>query len=200
MKQPNLWIIAFALLLSSCNKSVDTIISKKTDASTATASGFILYTIKWGEHFADGNFYKVIETPEMKFIVKFDSTAVYQTQSAENQYDINKLYGFSDNNAAHHQFSARFGWRWSDGALRLFAYIYNEGTVSSKELTAVSIGSEINCSIKITGNNYVFTVNDVVDILPRASSTSKAAGYQLYPYFGGDEVAPHNVNIWIKNL
>jgi hypothetical protein len=34
--------------------------------------------------------------------------------------------------------------------------------------------------------------------MPRKSTTIKAVGYKLYPYFGGDELAPHPVSIWIK--
>jgi hypothetical protein len=109
------------------------------------------------------------------------------------------LYGFSDNNADHHQYSARFGWRWSDKALRLFAYVYNNGSVTSKELTTVAIGSEINCSIKITPANYLFTVDEITTQLPRMATTEKAKGYQLYPYFGGNEVSPHHITILIKN-
>lgn len=200
MKQPTLWMVVFVLLLSSCNKSADNIISKEKHPSTVISSGFIQYTIPSGQHFADQNVYKAIETSEMKFIVKFDSSAIYQTVSAENQDDINKLYGFSDNNANHHQYSARIGWRWSNNALRLFAYTYNENSVTSRELTTVQIGTEIHCSIKITGNSYLFSVNDITQTFPRTSTTTKASGYQLYPYFGGDEPAPHNVNIWIKSL
>jgi len=36
--------------------------------------------------------------------------------------------------------------------------------------------------------------------MSRASSTATAVGYKLYPYFGGDEAAPHDINIWIKEL
>ena len=38
------------------------------------------------------------------------------------------------------------------------------------------------------------------DSLPRTSATSKAEGYKLYPYFGGDESAPHDIFIYIKEL
>jgi hypothetical protein len=117
-----------------------------------------------------------------------------------NQYDINKLYGFSDNNADHHQFSARFGWRWSDNALRLFAYVYNNGIVISKELGSVTIGKEVNCSIKVGEAIYTFIIDEITEYLPRSSTTSLAKGYLLYPYFGGDELAPHDINIWIKAL
>jgi hypothetical protein len=198
MKKSILLGLAVLLLLSGCKKTVEAIIEKGTSAPTA--SGFVKYTIAKGKQYADQSSYKAVETGDMKFVVKFDSSAVYQTTLAENQYDINKLYGFSDNNSDHHQYSARFGWRWSGNALRLFAYIYNEGAVGSKELAIVDIGKEINCSIQVTSSSYLFTVNGITERMPRMASTPKGKGYQLYPYFGGDESAPHDVNIWIKNL
>lgn len=195
MKAPIL-LVAVALLLASCSKMAEAIVDKATSTPTGQ---FIKYTIEKGNQYCNNNGYKPIETTEMKFSVKFDSTAIYETLSSENQYDINKLYGFSDNNTDHHQYSARLGWRWSDKALRLFAYVYNEGAVASKELTTIAIGEEINCSIKVAGSNYLFTVNGITTQLPRLATTEKGKGYQLYPYFGGDEVAPHQVTIWIKN-
>jgi hypothetical protein len=197
MKAPIL-LVAAAFLLTSCSKMAETIVDRAT--SPTTSGQFIKYTIEKDSQYCNNSSYKAIETTEMKFTVKFDSTAIYETASPENQYDINKLYGFSDNNSGHHQYSARFGWRWSDKALRLFAYVYNEGAVLSKELTTIAIGEEINCSIKVTGSNYLFTVNGVSTQLPRLATTEKAKGYQLYPYFGGDEVAPHQINIWINPL
>lgn len=195
MKAPIL-LVAVALLLASCSKMAEAIVDKATSTPTGQ---FIKYTIEKGNQYCNNNGYKPVETTEMKFSVKFDSTAIYETLSSENQYDINKLYGFSDNNTDHHQYSARLGWRWSDKALRLFAYVYNEGAVASKELTTIAIGEEINCSIKVAGSNYLFTVNGITTQLPRLATTEKGKGYQLYPYFGGDEVAPHQVTIWIKN-
>jgi hypothetical protein len=196
MKLPVL-LAAIAFFLTSCSKMAETIADKAV--STSPTEQFIKYTIEKGKQYCNNNSYKAIETTEMKFVVKFDSSAIYEAQLPENQYDINKLYGFSDNNSDHHQYSARFGWRWSDKALRLSAYIYNEGAVLSKELTTISIGSEINCSIKVTSTNYLFIVNGITTQLPRSASIEKAKGYQLYPYFGGDEVAPHQINIWVKN-
>jgi len=192
------FLVLTAFLFVRCNKMAEALVEKATEG--ASSGQFIKYTIQKGNQFCNGNGFKEIGLNEMKFIAKFDSTAIYETRLAENQYDINKLYGFSDNNADHHEYSARFGWRWSDHALRLFAYVYNEGTVSSKGLTTVAIGAEINCSIKISGNNYLFTVNGETTPMPRLSTTEKAKGYQLYPYFGGDETAPHEISIWISPL
>lgn len=201
MKNPILLAMASLMLLSSCEKSAEALIEKTTSSNTSVATNsFTKYTIRKGQNYADGNAYKAVETSEMKFIVKFDSTAVYKTVLPENQYDINKLYGFSDNNTDHHQYSARFGWRWSNNALRLFAYIYNNGSVLSREVKAVNIGEEVFCKIQVTSTSYLFTINDYTERFPRMATTTQAKGYQLYPYFGGDEVAPHNVYVYIKAL
>ena len=179
------------LLLISCEKSHEIL---------QPDSGFINYTIRAGEHFCDYNPYEETNYSELKFIVRFDSTAIYKTDSIQNQLDINKLYGFSDNNDQHHHFSARFGWRWSDGALRLFGYIYNNGEMSYEELKSIEIGAEYYCSIKVNPTDYVFTINESSKSMPRSSTTASAIGYRLYPYFGGNEAAPHDIHIRIKEL
>jgi hypothetical protein len=191
-------ILSFAALLylASCNKIADTVIDKALSSGN-TSGQTIQYIIKQGAQYCDQNTFKTVSVSEVKFTAKFDSTAIYKTLDPKNQYDINKLYGFSDNRSDHHQYSARFGWRWSDGALRLFAYVYNEGAVSSKELTTIGIGAEVTCSIKVQNNQYIFTVNGASQTMPRLSTTENGEGYQLYPYFGGDETAPHEIHVWI---
>ena len=201
MKRTVLCALAVAMLCASCNKAVDAIVEKAIGSPSPTnASGFATYTIQSGNHYADGNSHKSINLLQQSFLVRFDSSAIYQTRSAENQYDINKLWGFSDNSGAHHEFSARIGWRWSDGALRLFAYVYNDGIAASKEISTVAIGKEVRCNISATPTAYLFTVDGASVSMPRTSKTATIAGYQLYPYFGGDEVAPHAITIRIKVL
>ena len=202
MNNPILCMAAFLLLLSACHKAEDATpdnVPVKEAVTTATTD-FTRYTITKGAHYATNNVYQPLETSELKFIVKFDSTAIYTSLTQGNQYDINKLYGFSDNNMKHHSYSARFGWSWNHEALRLYGYVYNNGVVASKELAVIPIGKEVSCSIKVTNHTYEFFINDVrKGTLDRYATTSKAVGYRLYPYFGGDETAPHNVDIWIKN-
>jgi len=198
VKKPVLCYCAIIFLLSNCSKSPDVILEDRTLTRYDPSNYFIYFTIRAGQHFADGNTYKPIEIQELKFSVKFDSSAIYKSVLPINQYDINKLYGFSDNNEKHHQFSARFGWRWSDNELRLFAYVYNNGIVLSKVLGSVTIGKEVSCSIKVSEVDYIFTMDKITQHLPRSSSTPLAKGYLLYPYFGGDEPAPHDINVWIK--
>jgi hypothetical protein len=191
--------VATLLFLNSCNKAIDNLIEKQLTSSQKTDE-FILYTIKKGEHYAGNNVYRPVELSELKFIVRFDSSAIYKTNSEPNQFDINKLYGFSDNNQDHHQYSARFGWSWNENALRLYAYVYNAGKVLKQEMGVADIGKEIQCAIQVEADAYHFTMNDAHLSLPRASTTPLAKGYMLYPYFGGDETAPHDIKISIKNL
>ncbi|MGZ5189882.1 MAG: hypothetical protein ACXWCZ_02620 [Flavisolibacter sp.] len=194
-----IYCIALTMLFSSCSKMAETVLDKGLSINT-NPSKFIQYTIQKGNQFSDQSIYAPIETAELKFAVKFDSSAIYKTISAENQYDINKLFGFSDNNAEHHQYSARIGWGWSDNSLRLYAYVYNQGIRESKEIGTIAVGSTANCSIKVQGKQYVFKVNELKVEMPRLSETERASGYQLYPYFGGDETAPHLINIWIRMI
>ena len=166
---------------------------------TPTTPQFVLYTIPAGQHSSDKSVFKSVKVTSMNFVAKFDNSAIYTSVIPENQYDINKLYGFSE--GLNHQYnSARIGWAYNNGALRLYAYAYNKGVRESQEITPVTIGAEISCSISLSGYSYIFNVNNIIVTLPRANSTTSASGYQLYPYFGGDEVAPQNIYISIKPL
>lgn len=171
-----------------------------TVISDTSPTAFTLYSIKKGQQYCDQSTFFPVEYAELKFVVKFDSSAIYNSIDANNQYDINKLYGFSDNDSLHQVYSARFGWRWSDKALRIFAYVYNKGVRNSKELGTVAIGAENDCSIKVTGGHYIFSLNNHSDTLLRSATTHKGRGYRLYPYFGGDELAPHDITILIKEI
>jgi hypothetical protein len=131
--------------------------------------------------------------------VKFDSTAIYTTVLPENQKDINKLYGFSDCGKEHHTESARFGWRWSDDSLRIFAYCYANKNLSYKEMGTVEIGKEHSCEIDIEGATYVFDLNGKKEIMGRGCNTDTSGSrYRLFPFFGGSENAPHSIKIRIK--
>jgi len=199
----NLFILSIAVLIfSSCSKQIEkTETNVPTKEETETVSNnYIQYTILKGQQYCDKTIFVPVKSSEISFKVKFDSSAIYRTVADSNQYDINKLLGFSDNNADHHAYSARFGWRWSNNALRIFAYDYNSGIMSFKELGTVQIGVENSCSIKVSGNEYIFSLNGAETKMPRASTTALAEGYKLFPYFGGNESAPHTISIWIEEL
>jgi hypothetical protein len=187
------------LLFCGCQKEAPLAVEniKKINSQVTP---FTEYSIKKGQQYCDKSTYVPVDYTELKFLVQFDSSAIYTTKDPSNQNDINKLYGFSDDDSAHHLYSARFGWRWSDNALRLFSYVYNSGIRTSKELGTVQIGVQNNCSIKVTEGHYIFSLNNIADTVLRTSTTETGIGYKLYPYFGGDETAPHDINILIREL
>lgn len=189
-----------AFCFCSCSKEPEQPQIPLEKKEISKSPSFTQYIIFKGSQYCDKNSFAPVKLSHLSFKVKFDSSAIYTTSKAENQNDINKLFGFSDNNATHHEYSARFGWRWSDNALRIFAYNYNNGVRSFKELGTVKIGNENSCSITVSGNKYIFNLNGAETVMPRASTTELAEGYQLYPYFGGDESAPHAISIWIEEL
>ena len=132
--------------------------------------------------------------------MKFDNSAVYTTVIPQNQHDINKLYGFSDNDAHHHDYSARFGWNYMNNKLLLYAYVYNSSQRQTKEIATIVPGKTYNCSITVESDKYIFTIDGVHHSMQRSSTVPVASGYMLYPFFGGDETAPHDIRIWIRDL
>jgi hypothetical protein len=195
--------LLFAVAFASCSKK-DALIQSKISApetpSEIALNQYQKYLIPKGSQYCTQSAFAKVDCNQLSFKVKFDSSAIYKNLQEKNQGDINKLYGFSDNNAMHHEYSARFGWRWSNNALRLFAYVYNASVMSFKEIGPVEIGTEAICSIKVNGDQYIFKLNDTEIKMPRAAKTQTAQGYKLYPYFGGDETSPHDISIWIMEL
>lgn len=155
------------------------------------------YLIEAGEHYADGVNAAAQISPELHFEATFDDSAIYATEDPRNQHDINKLYGFSDCSSHHHTNSARFGWRWLDGALEIFAYIYVDGERMWEHLGDATIGEASHYDLVTDGAEYVFTFDGTTVRMPRGCAGDGGVKYRLYPYFGGDETAPHDITIEI---
>lgn len=189
------YLFIFVFILQSCSKDQPIV----PEQPVSVAEEFTEYTIAAGNHYCDKTVIKPVSLTQMLFRVKFNNSAIYTSIDSQNQYDINKLYGFTEGQDAHGN-SARIGWSYNDGALRLYAYAYNNGQRFSQEISAVNIGETVNCAIKPEGNNYIFIVNNKQVKLSRALADATAQGYQLFPYFGGDETAPHTITISIKDL
>ncbi|WMJ73874.1 hypothetical protein RCC89_11980 [Cytophagaceae bacterium ABcell3] len=135
---------------------------------------------------------------EMNFNAVFDESAIYDLASS-NQSDINKLYGFSDCGNFHHTNSARFGWRWYQEELQIFAYCYSNGQRNMEYITSVDLGKEYQYSIKKDRGQYIFSVNNQSTTMDRGCS-GNGRSYYLFPYFGGTETAPHDITIHIQEI
>jgi len=158
-----------------------------------------IYTITQGAHDATPRTPKVVDTDWIEFDARFIEGAIYTSQIPANQQDINKLYGFSDCNSAHDQNSARIGWRWLNGHIEILSYAMAGGVRTSTLMGAVMPGEIHRFKIETQGSQYVFKLDDQTVIEPRGCESPISVRYQLFPYFGGDETAPHIVKIGIKD-
>src|SRR4051812_15263148 len=84
-------IVSFALL-AGCKK--ETALTKNTTATTTDS--YTKYSIFKADHYCDKTLIKNFTGTAMNLKVKFDSTCIYTSVDPENQYDINKLVGFTE--------------------------------------------------------------------------------------------------------
>ena len=159
-------------------------------------NGFKVYTIKKGKH-RSGYRFSQTKSNLIEFSVMFDESAQYTTKDPVNQYDINKLYGLSDCRSNHMENSIRFGWRWIDDKLQLLWFKHEHGKFLYGPLRFIEINQTYECSLEITEDNYILGVNDGYVFIDRPCIKNYKR-YYLYPYFGGDETAPHDIVIRIK--
>lgn len=156
-----------------------------------------VYKIDKGKHRSTLN-YKLTRKNLINFDVIFDETAIYETKDILNQADINKLYGVSDCNRHHLEYSIRFGWRYYQNELQLLWFKHEAGVFEYGFMKNIKINKSYNCNIQITDDEYMLSVDDIHKSIPRICSKDYIR-YFLYPYFGGDEKAPHDIIIKIKN-
>lgn len=186
--------VFFVFVFISCTKPVI-----ETTQMQVNQESFKAYVIPKGAHYCNQSTVNQLNINEMHFSVQFDSSAVYSTSSPDNQYDINKLWGFTEG-TDNHLNSARLGWGYNENKLKLYGYAYADGQRNSVEICSIDLNTQIDCSIKIATGLYLFTVNGKTLSLPRSVLGTNTIGYQLYPYFGGDETAPHDIQILIKTV
>ncbi len=188
---------AAVLLLIATSCEVETTAITETDPPTPEPP-VTTYTIKKGEHATNSQF-RFVQASIIRFEAAFDSSAIYTTAIPNNQADINKLYGLSDCDTDHHTNSARFGWRWYNNRLEIHAYTYSNKQRNTAYIASVQPGQTNRYELEMGEKVYTFKVNDTQITLPRNCATA-SSHYQLYPYFGGDETAPHDVTIKIREL
>jgi hypothetical protein len=141
----------------------------------------------------------------MERIILFDITAKYELPIAD-QDDVNKLFGIGYLPGGHHKDSVRFGWNWNNetGRVRLFSYCYVNGERKIYELCEVINYHAWLLSIDVIGDVYSLTVRDalntyyVVGGCDVPFTHKKKLSYALGLFFGGNNAAPHDVNIKMK--
>ena len=165
------------------------------------------YFIKANQHHAEAlnlSNKKLYSGPGIEFQAMFNSTNIYELPGAD-QGDINKLYGISDCLNHHMQSSVRFGWRWYNHQMEIFGLIHRGGQLYFSELLGVaSLNTPHHFKIELSADkgSYLLSFNKQSPIaLKRDCTTNAIKGYYLFPYFGGNRPAPHDmkVTVW-ENL
>lgn len=192
MKKLSLRLIVMGLVLCACEK-----VQVQQIAAVTEKPAFRDYLIKKGNNFCEEAGFTVLYTNVIKARVIFDSSAIYTSVLPENQADINKLIGFSDCATEHQQNSARLGWSWNGQKLMIYAYTYVNYERVSKVLGPVELNTPFACSVRAENECFYFTVGSYSDSIRRYCPDFSGQRYKLNPYFGGDEVAPHDVHIAI---
>jgi hypothetical protein len=154
------------------------------------------YLIEKGQHHASNSPVRMFNGDRLSVDVKFNSCAVYQTQEPSQQSSTNKLIGFSDFGSHHHQNSARLGWKWLNEKLEIVAYCYVDGERIETFVGYAQIGTFHHFEIQVTDSSYLFFMDDQAAIeVERKIENNTGARYMLWPYFGGQETAPHDIRI-----
>lgn len=163
------------------------------------------FRIKSGSHYSWGlHHFGITFKKKIACRAKFDKSCQYDLKNVNN-YDINKLFGFSTT-FFHHNQSARIGWRrYNDHAIEVVTYSYSNGKVVPETVLGVVKPDQIfTCTIEDTEKEYVYTFYSE-DMFTRTADNKKSDKvlfkYLLWPYFGGNQKAPHDMTIyleWIK--
>jgi hypothetical protein len=165
----------------------------------------MIFTVERGEHYSDRFLYKALNSlvlsRSIQYLVKFDSSCKYQL-SKRDQQDVNKLFGYSIG-FDHHKNSARFGWHWHWGKIHASAYLYRDGERIVLPMAKLELDSWYRFSIEAQEESDCFLIADEESTIAIANVERRAKfrfGFHLWPYFGGNNPAPHEVQLEMKRL
>ena len=177
------FILLFLIIFYSCTKK--------------DLNDFWIYKIKEGKHKSTSKV-KTTKKDNVHFEILLTESCKYQTLNPVNQWDVNKIFGFSDG-GGHKNNSARVGWRYVENELKLMAYTRYNGDFYFENIRVVEPGVYYECRINCLPDKYEFIVHHDTVYMDRYWIYSNRR-YFLWPYFGGDEVAPHDITIKVKLL
>lgn len=153
------------------------------------------YLIKQGEHYSDHGFKLYLGKKDFNITVQFTESCRYNLGDVD-QLDINKLFGVSFGD--HQKNSIRIGWAYNvfTDKIDLFYYTYENGLRKYNKVGECFINEILTIKLNLNFSNKTFsvTIQDITTVVSYKYPFLKM-GYYLYPYFGGNEPAPHDVII-----
>jgi hypothetical protein len=153
-----------------------------------------VYTIPKGEHYSSHPF-SFYSGSKKNFVITalFDESCRYDLNSVD-QFDINKLWGVSFGD--HQKNSIRIGWNYDaqKDEIILSVYTYENGQRKYRQVSTCRINQLFLLSLTLNKSSYTVSEGLGSIEIPYKYPWLKA-GYYLYPYFGGNQPAPHDVHI-----
>ena len=187
------YTLILLLSLFSCNKE--------------NADGYRVYTIDRGDHYSDGPIDKLFgnnnRADSWEWEVIFEPSCIYSESdlfNPLNYLDVNKLIGFSDCDRHHSQYSCRVGWRASGDSIELLIYKRDDNNIEFKSLKKVYPDQIVNVTLDFKDTIYTSCIDGICDTLVRPCPNWSGRKYSLFPFFGGQETAPHKMKILIKEI
>ena len=159
------------------------------------------YIILEGEHYSTHSVKVYTGKTALPFTVNFDESCRYDLGSID-QLDVNKLAGVSFGN--HEINSIRIGWAYNLNTLKmdLFAYCYENGTRIIHSIGNCNLSENVSIKLELNfkNNSYKISLNEsAIQEFPYNYPALKA-GYYLFPYFGGNNPAPHDMIIYLDGI
>lgn len=182
------WLTVWMLIEVGCEEAPDELFNRQ-------------FVIRQGEHYATPRITETLQGDRLRFRARFDESARYELANLALQSNKNKLLGFADCNSLHHENSARFAWQWYEQRLEIYAYCYVNGERVEAFVGTVGIDEENAYEIKLTPSHYVFSLNGEEAVrIARGTPCDTGVYYMLWPYFGGSEPAPHDIQIMVNRM
>lgn len=158
------------------------------------------YKIKKDNHRCNRILPKILFSKSLKFEFIFNDSSFYKFNDIDD-FDVNKLIGFNKGFNHHHKNSIRIGWRPYKNRIMLYSYVYDNGNRIIKKILDVDINKKYLCEIIERKNNYIISISEAnvfVNIqhrfnIPFNNRDFFNFRYVLFPYFGGNKKAPHNM-------
>jgi hypothetical protein len=128
----------------------------------------------------------------------FERSCAYDLGNTD-QLDTNKLYGFSHWN--HMQTSFRFGWRYdcAKKSIEVMPYIRFFGKeYHNASLFFAEFDYAYETSIFVERGWCTFGFGSAETAVRIPDMSRFRVGYFLRPYFGGNETAPHSMEMYIR--
>lgn len=133
---------------------------------------------------------------DLTYEVTFTESCKYLTW--RNDSSIHKLFGIGF--FPYHRInSIRFGWSYEGlESIRIHKYIYKDGVRTIEPLTWVQVNEPAYFSIFSDGGSQSYGM--ICQHIVEQVKIKPQIGYQLYPYFGGNQKAPHDIEIIMERL